>query len=509
MMPVNQPIRTLLFACLLWAAHPAFAQPDWNFAVDIGYPAPEITDLLVRNDTLILYGTGFNNDTEWKQGLVFAQLDSAGQLLKATFVLDSLGDKLAASKTWGKIIPTSDGGYAATAATVSRESAFLLKLSAALEVEFIREYPDTVNRSNFNYTPVETPEGYLLFGSIQRPDFESDGFIRHVDKQGEEIWFQYLAYSDLTNSVLDVEPYGDSLYVAAVATETAENTGRFRLLWLDSDGTITREWRSSINPPSGYVRRIIPTPEGDVLIFGLFSTGFVQGLEFVQPTLSKLNTGLEIEWVRHFGPVYSVSANVRLRDFASTPDGHYVGAGELPTQEPGGFVKRLGWVHKFSADQDSFWLREVPTPFTGGPREDGFLGGVGVLSSGNIIAAGTAREYFDGGSTLHPWIVKFTPDGCVDTLFCGTLTSLPEPERPRAELHVFPNPASQAVTIQYPALPAAGRLRLFDLHGRLLEAHSLPPGAGQLNLPVSHLAPGLYLLEVAGIPGRTKMLITR
>ncbi len=76
-------------------------------------------------------------------------------------------------------------------------------------------------------------------------------------------------------------------------------------------------------------------------------------------------------------------------------------------------------------------------------------------------------------------------------------------------IKVFPNPASQAVTIQYPALPAAGRLRLFDLHGRLLEAHSLPPGAGQLNLPVSHLAPGLYLLEVAGIPGRTKMLITR
>jgi hypothetical protein len=76
-------------------------------------------------------------------------------------------------------------------------------------------------------------------------------------------------------------------------------------------------------------------------------------------------------------------------------------------------------------------------------------------------------------------------------------------------IKVFPNPASQAVTIQFPALPAAGRLRLFDLHGRLLETHRLTTGHEQLNLPVSHLAPGLYLLEVTGIPGRTKMLITR
>ncbi|MFQ6606019.1 MAG: hypothetical protein ACE5D8_10805, partial [Fidelibacterota bacterium] len=147
--------------------------------------------MIIDNDTILGIGVGFSDSIEWKQGIVLAKFDSSGNLLNSKIILDSLGDKFAVDKHWGKIIKTTDGGYAMTAATVYRKSAFLIKLSHDLEVEFIKEYPDTVNLANYSYKLLEISDGYLLYGFIQRPNFLDDAFIRRVDKQGNTVWFNY------------------------------------------------------------------------------------------------------------------------------------------------------------------------------------------------------------------------------------------------------------------------------------------------------------------------------
>lgn len=177
----------------------------YNMATSLPYPKSSFEQFIVIEDTLIGYGTCFNNDTELKQGVVIAKLDSSGNILKHNFILDAQGDLLATDKAWGNIIHTADGGYAAIAATVGRKSAFLIKLDHDLQVEFIKEYPDTVNLSNFFYKLLETPEGYLLYGSIQRPDYYTDGFIRHVDKQGETIWVKNFEFSQFSTTVVNIQ----------------------------------------------------------------------------------------------------------------------------------------------------------------------------------------------------------------------------------------------------------------------------------------------------------------
>ena len=127
------------------------AQSTWNNIPFSPYVYTEVTDAIIQNDTIILYGTVLNNAIDLQQGIHITKMDSSGNLIKSIFLIDSLGDKLAVSEDSGKIISTSDGGYAATAATVQRESAFLIKLNHELEVEFIKEYPDTINLSNFDY----------------------------------------------------------------------------------------------------------------------------------------------------------------------------------------------------------------------------------------------------------------------------------------------------------------------------------------------------------------------
>ena len=41
----------------------------------ISFPNAQITHMLVDNDTIIVYGDAFNNNIEWKQGLIIAKLE--------------------------------------------------------------------------------------------------------------------------------------------------------------------------------------------------------------------------------------------------------------------------------------------------------------------------------------------------------------------------------------------------------------------------------------------------
>ena len=96
----------ILFTLILFTAN-LRAQSIWNDTISLGYPRARITDMIVDNDTIIVYGTGFNNAIEYKQGLIIAKLDSSGNVLQNKILLDSLGDKLAVDESWGKIIKTN------------------------------------------------------------------------------------------------------------------------------------------------------------------------------------------------------------------------------------------------------------------------------------------------------------------------------------------------------------------------------------------------------------------
>ncbi len=144
-----------------------YSQEMWNTMPPIAFPNAQITDMIVHNNEIIVYGDAFNNNIEWKQGLIIAKIDSNGTIIKEKFILDSLGDKLSISDNWGKIIKTSDNGYMATAAPVARDAALLIKLDNDLNIIFIKEYVDTTLISNFWYNLREVKNGYLLYGVQQ------------------------------------------------------------------------------------------------------------------------------------------------------------------------------------------------------------------------------------------------------------------------------------------------------------------------------------------------------
>lgn len=482
-----------LLCVLLWVAYtcPLFAQPGFNQVYDLGYARNQLRTLIVVRDTVVACGIARADTFPHLQCLLVARFDSNGTVLDHRLICDSLGRALAVAENWTDIVATSDGGYAFTAAAVSYNG-LLVKLRNDLSVEFIQEYVDTVNLTVFYNAIIVLPDGYLLGGHVQRPNYVQDAFLRKVDEQGNSIWFSYYgeyAISDLFNSYYQLN---DSLIIFVGSYKVSNNTLSGRGPWIciiNLTGEIVKEWRPNDNVLIDYIFALFSVDAEDWIVYGLNT---ISGPPFeYQPYIALLDTNFQIESVRPFDPI-GPSLNF-LEDVRQTSDGNYIGAGlyysEDPNNEPGVY----GRLFKFSPEPDSLWSLTLAAPPTADIAGSGnYFGGVGVLSSGNIIAGG----YASAGNDVWPWLVKVTPDGCVDTLWC-VATPAWEPVELQLKtpgVKMWPNPAHDHFFLDLPARAEPAQLTLTTPDGRLVLRKTTFPSD---QVDISALPAGIYFWHVA------------
>jgi hypothetical protein len=471
------------------------AQPGFNTAQSAGFTYTEFKDALVRNDTIVTYGDGQDSINNWAQGVVLAKFDSSGNLIKSKMIVHPPGDWYSVGKYWGKIVGTSDGGYAMTTATYYSKKGVLIKTDRDFNVEFIAEYPDTINLSNYFYKLLETKDGYLLYGAIQRPDYHDDGFLRYVDKTGSTIWFKYIQFSNFINIIQDIYPLTDSTFIFTTASLTTSSTSTFKhttsFTTINRLGVILSSWTSEINPECGMITEIIDTLDGGIIAFGMHYNGSNGNTPLFQSTLSIFDNVYNQIENNHFGLIRSSVASAQLHKMYKLYDDNYIGIGESSIKEGSSPSRKVGWLYKFSTQGDSIWERKVNAPFL--PltfTNSGFFAGGGVLSSGNIIAAGTCNQ----GNTDYAWLLKVSSDGCIDTIFCQP--SVVSDVFSRAgKITAYPNPSRGEFTVELP--PLAENLAIFDAYGRLVHQQNIERGTLTINLQLN-LHPGVYSVVVGG-----------
>ncbi|MDW8230114.1 MAG: hypothetical protein RMJ33_09780, partial [Saprospiraceae bacterium] len=102
-------IKNILLTLLWPITYALYGQgTTFNIVKALPYPQADFTHIVLHNDTIAGYGTGFNDDINWKQGVAVVKVDTFGNVLAHNFILDAKGDLLATSKAWGNIIRTSD-----------------------------------------------------------------------------------------------------------------------------------------------------------------------------------------------------------------------------------------------------------------------------------------------------------------------------------------------------------------------------------------------------------------
>ncbi|RLD76160.1 MAG: hypothetical protein DRJ15_15855 [Bacteroidetes bacterium] len=133
---------------------------------------------------------------------------------------------------------------------------------------------------------------------------------------------------------------------------------------------------------------------------------------------------------------------------------------------------------------DSLWVYDGYYP--GGYLIGGYTGNTipPEMESSEIM---TLRFRSDPATTAPGWTA----------LVESFLISIEEGREPDIDMKIYPNPASTMLNLELQHLNSPALVRIYDLQGRMMATNNIPPGTGTMQMDVSGLPAGIYLLVLS------------
>ena len=341
----------------------------------------------------------------------------------------------------------------------------LTKIDSNFNIIWNKDYGDNVWNSTAWKVIVDS-NGYLIAGNLdnnhQNQTGKKSGIeLFRTDTSGNVRW-HFTKISDSCNVLRDIIRTRDGNYIycgtGAGRHEvrlTGFNEDVFSVLWMQKIDSAGRPiWQYSPSPiyfnAWGGLTNIIELPDGDVVSAGCLTNGFYMADSIfgnnILGTLVCLNKDGKLKWRR----AYSYNNNVdtlihQIYDLKQTSDGGFIMCGEATAS-----IK----------------------PF-----------GVNPIQRG--------------------WLLKVDSNGCTSLTDpqCHPTAVPHTPQASAASYQVFPNPAAAQLSIRYSNNDGSSRFLLSDLSGKVLLGAALKGKAGQEQLDVAALSPGIYLYRIISSAG--------
>lgn len=380
---------------------------------------------------------------------------------------------------------------------------------------------------NFIDAPVKWT--FSAGGGLAVDDFDGDGVIDALDQcagfndaldaDGDGIPDGCDNCPDLANPGLSFGGAGDQVWLNVINGLESGNTPHTLETWLYLTAfSGDRSWPIQLGAPGTGAHHWIINPDGMMQI-GVFDGGPSQVRPTIQPGKwahyaavydgSKLklyiNGALYDEkdaqfnitntlWLSFTGNFNGKMDEFRLWNTARTQAeiSAYMRK-ELTGEEPGLVVYYN--FNEGAPDADNTGLAAVAD--LTGLGNNGSIGGFALSGTASNFSPGAAipAEDIDHDGIGDPCDSEFTP-----------VREVSDPTQPLAILNLFPNPAQEAVFMDFSVRDKAElRVQLLDIIGRpaLQQRVTANPGEYQLQLNVGHLPAGTYLVRLAGADGHS------
>ncbi len=506
-------ILTVLFLALINQLN---AQIGFSKTHELNAPGATFHNVIIHNDTLIAVGTA-RSDSLSPWGLLFAKLDTLGNLISTKNYFDPAGDHYVFLENYD-IIKTSDGGYLTVGNFFSSYKGFVVKLDGEGNLDFLKEYSFPKNVS-FRKA-IEVSGGYLIGGIRNFDNNTYKTFVMKIDFEGNLKWEEIygnpsddagltsLSLIDNNNILLGIGHNKAGISSGPYSYNTDWTQGS--IIGIDSLGEVKYEWLSDLNTDMGPLG-IQKTSDGGYIYF---TAGFIIHNQWTwgrDLKIIKRDSNFNLVWEMNNVSPKATLANLALT-IQPTPDGNYIAAGNWAKAfypNDTSFVYVGGCLYNFSPVGDSIWLRCDTVP--DGPYENywpefgytlGKYGGAAVSASGSIYAVGKTVLY---DTIMAPrslgWLVKIDKHGCLDTL-CNLNTALSNIPIPNA-VKLFPNPASDFLNIQISTTTLKNaRGRIINLSGKVIKEVHLESHESSYQIPTYNLPSGIYFLQIQDGEGR-------
>lgn len=506
--------NTATLALLLVAAA-AFAQPGFNRKYNSGVFWETYFNVLYHDGHLTAPGCVTYDTLNY--GFMHTELDTNGNVMSSRYLPVDLPEYV---ENWygSPIIQLRNGNVmSATGIHVPGGKGYLLAIHDGEELKTVKKY---VNLETFFLLVTrlcETDNAVYLSTVRQKNDYKNKPLVQRLDKDGNMIWEKEILISNYNTSINSVFPLDNNTIILAGGTSTAgwvptsQVSFKSFITAIDSSGNTKWKWESTSLEESN-ITGLKQLPDGGWLYatgrfdpYSIF-TGWVNHSMIV-----RRDSNLNLVWKKQINSTnYAYVCDLEL-----TPDGNCVAATTWSYPPPSPDFLTTA-IYKLSLDGEVLWARDPIYLYDENPVEHVF-GGVEVLPSGSIVAAGWITRYNEGART-YGWLVKMSPDGCIyDNDPCvwwpGVIGGMGTDEAaPVEKMRVFPNPATDFVHIELPGGLREPLVRVFDWQGREVLRQPADGTLASVRLDVAGLAAGVYVVAVSEkgrVLAREKLVVAK
>jgi len=423
---------------------------------------------MIDDDTLYVVGTAKSGAAQ-QWGLLFSKFDTLGNLLDQKVLFDSLGDDYVFELNYS-IIKTSDGNIAVTGNLWYGNWGFMAKLSKNGDLILWKEFPEP-DILNFQYKSIlELPDGFIIAGTKQLGNYRLKTFIQKVDHQGEVIWEKKYGNPLYDNAFGSIEMNDLNTFLIGSSEQSypwlqpyiiGQDWSKSWLFSIDSLGNIKHEFKSKMYEEST-ISGIHCTNDGGYIYATSETKIFDQWNWGTRTKIVKRDNNLDLLWSHFLSPT-TVIANFTI-DLNPTQGGNWIALGKWANPDGSTYGWPGACLYNISANGDSIWSR--CDTVVGEFYSSGDLGGLIVLPTGSIIAAGKVNRYSPSGSRSLGWLLKVDKNGCLDSL-CNLVNTQSEIPSLEPDFQIYPNPTDHLLYIST-LYPMHFDLKCFDAFGRVI-----------------------------------------
>ncbi|MEP6645904.1 MAG: T9SS type A sorting domain-containing protein [Saprospiraceae bacterium] len=355
----------------------------------------------------------------------------------------------------------------------------------------------------FPFDIIQVQKNFLIFGQVQKEDFNEDLFVIAVDSVGHEKWIKF--YGDSLNDEIfgDVIDQNDGNFTISASIFNAKffdepfGQGWVRpwFLTIDTSGNIVKEWKGNKNDSrtfgGGQVYRtkkgdwiIVSTEYKDVLSAGVTDLNDA-------PTVSRLDSNFNLIWKTYLSDYTGMFDLIADMEYDTSRD-EIVVAGQRAVYFNPWSGAYEAWIAKLSADGQILWSVSDTSSEIMWPYADPYIGGLEIAPSGSIYAAGYLDDLHSPRRN-YGYLIKVTPDGCMSTL-CNTTSINDQIQKKSHKVLVYPNPVIDEIHISVNDLSGPTDFLAYDLYGQIVSKVKLRQGDNTISLD---LPSGIYFYSVS------------
>ncbi len=493
----------------------SFSQIGFNKAYDFGQLAAGFGSLELSGDTIFVYGTALE-EGQPAFGMLFARLDTSGNLIDYQIYNDSLNDDFTVVYPNSFIRQSNGSGYAGVGQFFNRGNGYFTKFDNSGLLTFLKEFPDPASEVDFYKEIQELADGFLILGD--KYDAIANKlvvFVLKTDFDGNIIWekkFTTLGRQTLFGQALILN---ENEYVIGTTTTTVQGvplpqvTNTSKIFAIDSLGNIKWEWQSQPSLEEAGVGRIFKTPEGNWAYMsgrGWYNATYNEISQ--QPKFIIRDENFNLIKEDTFGvadnPVNGLYNTIQMND------GGWLAVGVKPVNYPIPPVPMWynsfsGWMVRLDNQGEQVWSRIDTSFWSVETGSTNYLYDAVELPSGSIIACGYSRTYEPEGKDWG-WLIKVNKDGCVDTLNCTPLNTTIIHQL-QNEINIYPNPTQSLININSTEIELWDRIEVISSAGKIVK---ILYKTRENKIDLSGLEDGVYFVRlVKSNQSVTKKIIKR